>query len=164
MQTAKTLVAILTLAVVMLTGCNAPEKSWYEKQIEALHYKKLNKEIDFATKIKNQKECEEYGKKNWKETADNGDWHSFDKFMYSPVYDKCFSLRTADNYKEKSRMVIIFDLLSGTSGGIFTYKSWCRDWYKENGIQVKQNDLEKECPTEHQIADAWLSLLGEHSN
>ena len=153
--------ATLALLVGCSTTTNPKEVSWYEKQIEALHYTKSNKEIDFATKIKNQKECEDYGKKNWGETTDYGDWHGFTVFKYSPVYDKCFAKRESNNYKTQEHQITIFDLLSGSNGGIFTFMSWCRDSYKKNNVEISPNDLDNECPTEHQINDAWLSLLGE---
>lgn len=152
---------ILLMASLLLAACSPTPSnniSWHEKQIQALHLQEIEDPIDMATQLKNQKLCEEYGKANWGETNTLGDWNEFQQFHYSPLYDKCFVKRTADNYKEKQNQILIFDLLSGKSSALLSYWSWCRDSYIKNGKPVDED----ECPSKEEINRAWLSLLGEN--
>lgn len=150
----------LVLASILLVACtkNSTPISWHEKHIQSLHLEKKKVQMDMATQLKNQKACEDYGKENWGETNDFGDWSEFQEFHYSPLYDKCFVKRTADNLKKDEHQIVIFDLLSGSSGSLFSYSSWCRDVYIKNHVPVDEDA----CPSAYEINQAWLSLLGEN--
>ena len=147
--------------LLILTACSqVAQMSWDQKQIEALHYSERIEPMDVATQIKNQEACEKYATGYMGEAiSEQGDWNIFQEYRYSPLYDKCFAKRTANNLKKDETQIFIFDVLSGKQGGILSYRSWCRDAYIKNGYPL--TNIEYECPREEEINRAWLSLIGD---
>lgn len=151
-------VALLSFVIVSCSKSRS-EISWEEKKIEELGFVKSKTTMNLSDRINNQKQCEEYGKANWGETENYGDWLMFQQFMYSPLFDKCFVLRTSDNFKDDEHMLIIFDVLSA-NGSIADYSSFCRKAFLNSSDPELIAQAEEECPSEENVRRLWVKLIG----
>lgn len=158
----KSTIGLLAMSVI-LTGCNPQKTSWVDKQIQSFGFVEQNKQEDISERIKKQKACEEYGISYWGETYKiNGEQSIIREYRYSPRFDKCFMLRTMNS--NGATQISIVDVLSAKSSTLNDFQSSCRDIWATSPSRFSPEEMEEHCPSERNIKNLWLSLLGESSS